>query len=49
MDYYSIYTKILTTVEDTSIISKEKQKNDTDIPKRDVGLTKTQVKYIYIF
>lgn len=39
----SIYTKILTTVEDTSIISKEKQKNDTDIPKRDVGLTKTQI------
>jgi len=45
----NIYSQILSIIEDTNIISKEKQKNDTDIPKRDVGLTRTQlflVKYL---
>ncbi|KAG4093054.1 cytoplasmic FMR1-interacting [Neocallimastix lanati (nom. inval.)] len=43
------YSQILTLIEDTNIISKEKQKNESDIPKRDVGLTKTQlflIKYL---
>jgi len=45
----STYSQILTLIEDTNIISKEKQKNESDIPKRDVGLTKTQVSIIYIY
>lgn len=38
-----IYTQILSFVEDTNIVSKEKQKNDADIQKRDVALTRTQL------
>ncbi|ORX54817.1 cytoplasmic FMR1-interacting [Piromyces finnis] len=39
----SIYSQILEIIEDSSIISSDKQKSDSDIPKRDVGLTKTQI------